>query len=56
MFPLRNVLHLKLKLVLEGERKKKRKAVTAFTFHRPATTEMKEGDTFTHFEVFHAVW
>lgn len=38
------------------EREKKRKAVTAFTFHRPATTEMKEGDTFTHFEGFHAVW
>lgn len=53
MFPLRNVLHLKLKLVLERE---KRKAVTAFTFHRPATTEMKEGDTSTRLEGFHAVW
>lgn len=37
------------------ERKKKGKAVTAFTFHRPATTEMKEGDTFTRFGVSHAV-
>lgn len=36
--------------------KKKTKAITAFTFHRPATTEMKGGDTFTISEVFHAVW
>lgn len=56
MFPLRNVLHLKLKLVWEREKKKKTKAVTAFTFHRPATTEMKGGDTFTRSEVFHAAW